>query len=217
MHIPLEIHFLSDWHIASGIGDGHWADALLIRDADGLPHIPGRALKGALREGARRLSLCENTSYLTQAVQYFWGSASTVEENNTAGVLRVSAAHLPQSVYTALKNIDDKENLIRDLTILRQHTALDDKGMVVKHSLHSIECGMAGMSMEANIHIPVHSHIQDAEAWIRDYMRAVCAATKSIGGNRARGLGRCRISLIKDTKPAALPPAPPQDLFCQGA
>lgn len=45
--------FLSDWHIASGLGNAAIADSVLHKDINGLPCISGRAVKGALREGAR--------------------------------------------------------------------------------------------------------------------------------------------------------------------
>ena len=56
MRSKLTVTFLSDWQISSGIGDGYLADSMLVRNDKGLPYIPGRALKGALREGAWILS-----------------------------------------------------------------------------------------------------------------------------------------------------------------
>lgn len=219
MRTQIKVTFLSDWHISSGIGDGHLSDALLIRDSNGLPYIPGRALKGALREGARRLSLCPDRKDLQEAERYLWGSPSHSEESNFAGVLRLSAGRLPEALYDALhyaeKHGGKKEALIRDLTISRQQTALDSNGMVVKHSLRSIECGMAGLAFTATLDMcdnvqsnsDAHSFAKLDEAWLQDYFSAVCAATRSIGAHRSRGLGRCQISLPGYTKPICLPKA----------
>uniref|UniRef100_UPI00402ABD69 RAMP superfamily CRISPR-associated protein n=1 Tax=Succinivibrio sp. TaxID=2053619 RepID=UPI00402ABD69 len=53
------IKFLSEWQVSSGIGDGYLADNKISRDSDGVPYIPGRAVKGARRDRANLLGRCE--------------------------------------------------------------------------------------------------------------------------------------------------------------
>ena len=48
--IKYEIEFFSNWHCGSGLAAGADVDALVIKDQEGLPYIPGRTLKGLLRE-----------------------------------------------------------------------------------------------------------------------------------------------------------------------
>lgn len=38
------------------MGDGFLSDSMLVRDSNGIIYIPGRAVKGALREGATFLN-----------------------------------------------------------------------------------------------------------------------------------------------------------------
>ena len=203
MQLCLDLQFLSDWHVSSGLGGGYRTDAELNRDSDGLPFISGRALKGALREGARCLGLCRQD--LREAEFFFWGSRSLSEESNQSGRIRVSSAHFPDSVCELLRSCTDLEEIIQDLTIQRQQTAVDDKGIVVPHSLRSIECGMAGITLEARLDIlePLNS-----EAWSRAYFIAVCAAVRSVGGHRSRGLGRCRLSVRGAESHVVIPPQP---------
>lgn len=52
----LEIEFRSYWHAGTGRSGGEDADAMVERDSDGLPYVPGRHLKGLLRDACVRLA-----------------------------------------------------------------------------------------------------------------------------------------------------------------
>lgn len=47
--ITLDIQ--SYWHIGSGEEGGSYADALVLKNAAGLPYVPGKSLKGLYRDG----------------------------------------------------------------------------------------------------------------------------------------------------------------------
>lgn len=208
MHKTLHVKFLSDWQISSGIGDGHWADSMLVRDSDGLPYIPGRALKGALREGAHRLSLCRTD--LAKVETALWGTKAAPGSPTIPGLLQVSPGILAGGIREALLAVPDRDAFVRDLTCRRVQTALDDDRQVVNRTLRKLECGIAGLEFTAELVITVD---KKAESWIHAYLRAVCAAVKSMGGNRSRGLGLCRVTLGNDT---ALPDLPPAQDFLNG-
>ena len=55
--IKYEIEFFSNWHCGSGLAAGADVDALVIKDNNGLPYVPGRTLKGLLRDAATNLSV----------------------------------------------------------------------------------------------------------------------------------------------------------------
>ncbi len=200
MHI--RITFLSDWQISTGLGDSYRADAVLVRDADGFPYVPGRALKGALREGARRLGQCRDD--LRQAEYFFWGSRSDAPDANVSGRLRVSAATLPASLKQQVKDLPEARALLDDLTILHRQTAVTPEGTARTGSLRSTECAIAGLELEAELTVPPCPQADDA--WLRNYFAAVCAAVKSIGGKRSRGLGQCVLSLDAAPEHVTLPP-----------
>ena len=46
----LRFEIQSFWHAGSGRGDGAVADATVLRSRAGLPILPGRTVKGLLRE-----------------------------------------------------------------------------------------------------------------------------------------------------------------------
>ena len=55
MDIKYKVIFFTDWHCGSGLAAGADVDALVIKDSDGLPYIPGKTMKGLLREAAEEI------------------------------------------------------------------------------------------------------------------------------------------------------------------
>ncbi len=204
MEDRLHILFCSDWHAGSGLGESHLADAVLNRDADGIPILTGRTVKGALREGAWRLSQVAGRDDLKDAVEEFWGGMST-REDRPAGRLFVSPAELPRDVRDWLLSLDrgKRAECVSLLASRRAQTAIE-AGVARKGSLRTIECGMPGLEFTARIFLDVPAGEED---WCRRYMACVCAAVKSMGASRARGLGQCLLFLEGGTAGrVALPP-----------
>lgn len=54
--IKYKITFFSNWHCGSGLAAGADVDELVIKDSNKLPYVPGRTVKGLLREAANMLS-----------------------------------------------------------------------------------------------------------------------------------------------------------------
>jgi CRISPR/Cas system CSM-associated protein Csm3 (group 7 of RAMP superfamily) len=198
------ITFTSDWHTGSGLGDSHAADAVLARDADGLPFLGGRAVKGALREGARRLGLCRDD--LSRCERIFFGSNSAESVSNTPGRIRVSAAGLPEHIRRLVCEQGGQERLglVRHMTVHRRQTALEN-GMVKDGTLRTLECGIPHMAFSGHLDVDLQG-LDISEAWATAWLHAVCAAVKSMGGHRSRGLGRCRARLEDQPDPVELPP-----------
>ncbi|MBD5641614.1 MAG: hypothetical protein HDQ91_04265 [Desulfovibrio sp.] len=186
----IRIEFISDWHVGSGLGSGPVADSILNRDINGLPFIPGRAVKGALREGAWRLGLCRKD--LAALVNYFWGTASATRASNQPGKLAAGSGRLPGELedWLLAQNPVARTQYVSDMTMIRYQTALAENGMVRPQSLRAIECGIPGLFFTSQIAIDAPGLDQD---WLAAYLAAVCATVKSIGADRARGLGNCRI------------------------
>ena len=45
-----KVTFLDYWHLSSGLTSGSKLDSTVVKDKDGLPFIPGKTIKGLLRE-----------------------------------------------------------------------------------------------------------------------------------------------------------------------
>jgi CRISPR/Cas system CSM-associated protein Csm3 (group 7 of RAMP superfamily) len=195
MKSKLTIIFTSDWQISSGIGDGHWADSMLVRNERGLPYIPGRALKGALREGAWFLTKSGRRD-LCAALDLFFGtrSSGTQREVNEPGITYVRSAQLPPAFISLFpKDCAAFDGLVADLTCSRIQTALEN-GQVKAGSLRTAECGIPGLFFDSELEVDTMG-LKVSEKWVKDYFTAVCAAVRSMGANRSRGLGCCRLRL----------------------
>lgn len=203
----IAIEFISDWHAGSGLGDGALADSALNRDANGMPWLTGRMLKGALREGAWRLALCRED--LKSPVYYFWGGA------DKPGKIAVGPGNLPADVadWFLRQTPGERAIYVKDMIIIRQQTALEKDGTPKAHSLRATECGIPGLVFESRVAIDESAA---PEAWFAAYLAAVCACVKSVGGDRARGLGNCRIRVAGQSGRISLPGPCPPEIAAQG-
>jgi CRISPR-associated protein Csx10 len=212
METTLALTFTSEWLVGSGLGDGHLADSCLVRDSRGLLFIPGRAVKGALREGAHRLGLGRED--LKSAESKLFGvhcwpaqKGQLANSFNQPGLLHVGSGRLPSEVEELLlaQSPERRRRFVGDLTVRRAMTALNDEGQVKDGSLRVLECGVAGLTFFASLSLAAPSGVD--EGWLKHYLRAVCAMVKSVGGHRSRGFGRCR-AVLSDAAhgPASLPP-----------
>jgi CRISPR-associated protein Csx10 len=199
METTIAITFYSEWFVGSGFGDGHVADSILTRDSQGLLFIPGRAIKGALREGARRLALVRADLAKIEAIIFGTHcqpekSGNPAKSFNQPGFIRVGNGRLPREIEELLltENPEDRRKFINDLTILKTQTALNEKGVAKTGSLRVIEVGIPGLVFSAEISLIAPKEIEDT--WLKLYLAAVCAMVKSLGGHRARGLGKCRVA-----------------------
>src|SRR5690554_4168640 len=52
----IRLTMLSDWHVGSGTGRPGNVDRVVARDADGLPYVPAKTLRGIWRDACERLA-----------------------------------------------------------------------------------------------------------------------------------------------------------------
>jgi len=192
MRRTIHIKFLGEWLVASGLGDGSRADTVLVRDHHGLPFIPGRSIKGILREAARELG--EARSDLQDVKKRLFGGKDDDDSPGEPGILRISRGELEPGLRDALLNIDkaDRAVFVNDLTIIRSQTEIGSTGSAKNKSLRRIECGIAGMEFVSALDIDLDE--SDNEAWLDGYLCAVCAMVRVMGAGRYRGFGRCGIT-----------------------
>ncbi len=190
MQRKLTITFLSDWQVSSGLGDGSIADSVLIRDAEGLPYLPGRTLKGIIREGARTLVYAKPELEAIHR-KIFGKPAGEGSNSYLSGSLRVGRADLLSALRDSLLAFpyQERQQYLKDLTTIRHQIAIDaDKGVTQKHSLRGIECGIAGLQFGCDVSM-AGLHEEFADRWLQ----AACSAVCNIGSGKNRGMGRCLI------------------------
>jgi CRISPR/Cas system CSM-associated protein Csm3 (group 7 of RAMP superfamily) len=211
MNRSITIHFLSNWLLSSGLGDGSLADAVLIRDTNGIPYIPGRTLKGLLCEAARELALARPE--LSSLHKNIFGTASESgqkKEIGQQGLIRVGRAELDPEIRDLLLSCEPAQRTIfvSDMTAIRYQTAIDrETNSSQPHSLRSLECGIAGLSFYADIILDIKVDTGWADTWLR----AVCSLVRAMGTGRNRGLGRCHIHSPEWNGKLTLPMLPTQE------
>ena len=174
-----EIHYmirmLGYWHCGSGQAAGADVDALVIKDKDGLPFIPGKTLKGLVRQAFEEIAA-------------FKGESS-VEGDRLFGI----PGGAPSKTYFTDAQIVEKDEIIKDglsewLYQTVSMTEIDSNtGTASDLSLRKIEvvvpCTLKGSIL----------FVEDGSAdKIKDALRYI----KAIGLDRNRGLGRCSFENI---------------------
>ena len=149
-HYKATIEIMNYWHVGSGHGSKGDLDATVLRDANQLPYLPGRTLKGLLREGMRNLALVEEKA--AEQTEILFGKAATEGDHHGSqpGSLRFTDARLPETLSKAFNASDNPESLRQGLFDSVSSTSIDDEGQAKDKSLRTIEVAVP-MQLEATI------------------------------------------------------------------
>ncbi len=186
MDIKYKLEFFSYWHCGSGLSAGADVDLLVVKDGNGLPFVPGKTIKGLLREAAEELSRLNPQKYASSDdLAKVFGKAPNAENSEgSMGRAFFSNAEFPRE--DKVKIIDEK--LARYLFERVNATAIDESGIAKEHSLRRMEVALPCILTGEIDSIP-----EDAESTIVDALRFI----KRLGENRNRGLGRCMFTVIE--------------------
>jgi hypothetical protein len=202
MNLEFQLH--SFWHAGTGRGDGPGADAIIHRSPSGLPFLPGRTVKGLLRDASK---LGELLKLLPEGSAMLWfgtdiprDEKASIKEsdgsvelerarfNTEPGCLRAGSATLgsawEQWAAAALK---DRELLAMEFA----STKIEDSGIALDKSLRSIEIAVP-MTLKAEI-----SALKSLPAGWEDQLEKVLPYIRSLGSHRNRGLGRVSVRRVK--------------------
>lgn len=185
--ILYKLTFLTWWHCGSGQAAGPDVDELTMKDADGLPFIPGRTMKGLLRDACRLLEDYSFEGMNMERINAVFGYYNEKKDNEypKKGLAFFSDMVLP--VNDRNKITADKD-LIRSLYSSIAATAIGEDGIAKDHSLRKIQvtvpCELYGMI--ANVSEEDIRMLENAMKYI-----------KRMGLGRSHGLGRCIIQLIE--------------------
>lgn len=189
--ITLKMH--GYWAVGSGKGGGYEVDNRIDRDADGLTYIPGKMLKGLVRDACLRLKAAGNSKY--NFVNDIFGSSGNTDglarTSTENGKIFISDARLSEGLRKALskeENQKAKDALTRNV----YSTAIDEtSGTAKENSLRGYE---VAVPMELTAHL---------ECDCSDEVMAAIelAATKlvyAVGSHKSRGLGEVSIEFTKE-------------------
>lgn len=190
MKANIVFEILTWWHAGTGRGDGPVADAVLARTSEGLPYLPGRTVKGLVRD-ATRLGVAAGMA--TQSEFHAWfgtplvagDSEDRVEKLEAArfstqpGCLRFESATLGSDwAAWARAHTSDLGPLFSTVA----STRIDAEGVAADQTLRVIELAVP-MTLRATV------EGLDAKA-VQVLGDVLPLFVRGLGSHRNRGLGR---------------------------
>ena len=177
--VRYKITFFSSWHCGSGLAAGADTDELVIKDRDGLPYVPGRTVKGLLREAAAMLAQFMDVP--EESDHRLFGQGGDSDGFGCRSDVSFTNATLDKGERDAIISQQLTPHLYRSVA----STAIGADGIAKDHSLRKVEttlpCCVYGTVMnvdERDVEVLTH-----AFRWL-----------KRMGLGRNRGYGRCEIT-----------------------
>ena len=189
MNLSYVIEFHTDWHCGSGLAAGADVDTLVVRDKDNLPFVPGKTIKGLLKEAMVDIYDCEKNNDFEKAFGVYVDS-DTLTSNMQRGAMYFTNAELAIDEQLAICSNNLQQYLYRDIA----HTAIEN-GIAVEHSLRKLEVVLPCKLQGQILNVP--DDMVDRMGKAMNYI-------KRLGLNRNRGLGRCTLNITKIEKGSKL-------------
>jgi CRISPR/Cas system CSM-associated protein Csm3 (group 7 of RAMP superfamily) len=177
--IKYSITFLSDWHAGSGLSAGAESDATVIKDSENLPYLPGKTIKGLLKDALMDI-VDVNDKINKNTIDQLFGRVKD-DASTEGGKLYFSNASISDNEKAEI-SVEMSQYLYRNLS----STTIDENGVTKKGSLRT---------MEVTYPIALHGEIVSNEYFKDNEIELLQNAmkwTRSLGSNRNRGLGRCK-------------------------
>jgi len=203
----LKFNIHTYWRAGTGRGAGALLDEMVHKDANGLPSLPGRTVKGLLRDAVFR---AEEWGQVSSGSTINWFGGNALEKGETEsrleikpGALGVSDALLDDAVRKYLIGLLKDKNQNRQSTgkSLRQGffhkiyaTAIEHKsGSAKDKSLRGMEVTIP-LTLTAQLHVlqPLND-----EHWA-SHLEKCLPLIRALGTSRSRGLGRVTVELIRN-------------------
>lgn len=206
--LQVQIKLLSDTTFGRGDGVAGLVDQEVEHDSYGFPYLGGRTLKGLLSEE------CDNLIVLLKGEEFrhwknirnqlFGVSGSTLE---TASMLRVGDACLPQQLREAVGNQIEKEreedkprltptDILHSLTTIRRQTAINpDNGTADSGSLRSARVVMRDRPKTPSRFTACLFFDEEPTPDMKALLAVGVLALRHVGSGRNRGRGHVQCSL----------------------
>lgn len=199
----IRVELLSDTCFSSGEIYNIAVDTDIFCDANGIPVIGGKRLKGCIREAAEEL---RDWGYMID-VEGIFGSRR--DRNSSIHISDAKPEQYDQYISELSMRNDPMlvhpSRVLDAFTYIRTQTAVDQEGIADRNTLRSIRVIKKGLVFFA----PVEFRCSDEKK--REYagqMVKICKAVRHMGLNRTRGMGSVKVSfeidmpeIFKDRKP----------------
>ena len=206
MIYQLTLDIQNYWRAGTGRGGGSAYDEMVYRNSYGLPVLPGKTLKGLLRDACWRAEQWGHIGESTTSQLFgmrFSNDGKPVDPSDkdktpNAGLIRVSSAELEKETRDYLQwlkhdNKEDFEGLSDNLFRALSSTAIKD-GSAKDKSLRTSEVTIP-LKLVADITIR-DGETKSAEDYAK-HLEKCLPLIRAVGNNRSRGLGRVLITMTK--------------------
>ncbi len=182
--INYTITFFSDWNCGSGLSAGPESDSLVKKNRDGLPYVPGKTIKGLLKDAAREL-FEEDTGFIESC----FGNKAETRNESADYEFFYSNSEFTSGLTTYFKsNPMEKDKLFRTVP----STSIDENTGVAKNK--------SLRTMEVVIPLTLTGFISNIPDGYEEKMKDCLKMIKRLGTKRNRGLGRCRFDVFDQKK-----------------
>ncbi len=186
----------SYWHIGAGQEGGAYADALALKNPAGLPYLPGKSIKGLMKE-AFKIAQRNNwfDTNIDSLITVLFGCEHTAG-SSAQGLLQFTSAELsPEECAYFTAQPSHKKKLYKVIA----STAIDAKsGVAKKNSLRSIEvCVPITLNslVELNTNHPnFQRYCDELTEKLSTWLAAVVSLVTELGAKRHRGLGQAFVT-----------------------
>lgn len=181
-NLNYQVIFFSNWHCGSGQAAGADVDELVIKDQEGLPFIPGRTIKGLLKDACD--DLCRYDGLSSESVNEVFGYFDN-KDFFQKGRAFFSNATLPDGDRQAILNEHLTEGLFQSVSA----TAIDSDGIAKDMSLRKVQ---------TVVPCTLHGKVLNVPDNFEPIMAKAMSLVKRLGLGRNHGLGRCQMTIIKE-------------------
>ena len=184
MNIEYKVEFFTYWHCGSGLSAGADVDALVVKDNDELPFVPGKTVKGLLREAMENIAALKGICIPSDRL---FGGSSDGGENVAGEVFFSNAEFTDEDKKVLVASTVNANTKLKDyLCTSLSSTAIDKDGCAKEGRLRKLEvvlpCTLTGVIRN----VP--------DKYGKDFIDGL-RFIKRLGANRNRGLGRCQFSV----------------------
>lgn len=176
-YMKINIKLRSYWSIGSGKG-GNSNDSLILKDKYGLPYLPGKTLKGLLRDALKDGSV--NNKIIIKLLGHEKG-----EEDLNHGILRINSARINKEEIEKIKGLSPQ------IFTTKTSNSLDKNKQTEEHSLRTLDRAIP-VELESFITHKNNGSFKNDEI---NAIETGCKMLRKLGENRQRGLGSCVVTL----------------------
>jgi len=211
MNHKINVKLKSDALIGSGEGFGAIIDTDVVFDEVGIPYIPGRRIKGCLKDSANEVCGMFEKSGIDifgKLVKNKAGNGfvlidevfGTPEKPSCLNIYNLTIEEYENNKNSLRRLIKDypailpKDEVISYFTSIRQQTKIDNDGVAEKHSLRTVRAVKRGNIFEGSITV-------DNSATANDSLKLLwlaCINLRHLGTKRNRGFGEVECLLCDE-------------------